>query len=40
MGNLMNPCVDYCFLRYGKQYDINCDNTCEFARVIKKKIEN
>ncbi len=30
----MNPCVDYCYLRYGKQYSHDCDSKCEYAKVV------
>lgn len=33
----MIPCRDYCYVRYGKQYTPDCDNTCDYARVV---IEN
>lgn len=34
---LFNPCVDWCYQRYGKQYTASCDETCEYARVVKEK---
>ena len=33
MGDLFNPCYDYCYLKYGKQYTEECDSTCDYARV-------
>lgn len=30
----MNPCIDYCFNRFGKEYTKDCDNNCEYAKVI------
>lgn len=33
---MMNPCSDYCYLRFGKQYTENCDTTCDYARVVKE----
>ena len=32
----MNPCVDYCYLRFGKQYRPECDDTCDYAKAAKK----
>lgn len=31
----MNPCKDYCYLRFGKQYSADCDTSCEFAKAVK-----
>lgn len=36
---LMNPCIDYCFLRFGKQYNTSCDKECEYAKVVKENRE-
>ena len=43
---MFNPCSDYCYIRFGKQYDPEkCDSYCEFAKVcvenreLKKKLE-
>ena len=33
----MNPCVEFCWKRYYKEYSSKCDNECDYARVI---IEN
>lgn len=30
----MDPCIDYCFNRFDKEYTKNCDNNCEYAKVI------
>ena len=30
----MNPCIDYCFYRFGKEYSQNCNNYCEYAKII------
>ena len=36
----MNPCIDYCYLRLHQQYDpIRCDDSCEYAKVIKENKE-
>lgn len=32
---MMCPCVDYCYLRFGKQYSKECDSKCDYVRVIK-----
>lgn len=34
---MVNPCIDYCFNRFGKFYSSDCDSKCEFAKVIKEK---
>ena len=42
---MFNPCKDYCFIRLGKQYTEECNNSCEFAKVcvenkeLKKRLE-
>lgn len=30
----MNPCIDYCFLRFGKEYTNECDDCCEYAKSV------
>ncbi len=30
----MNPCIDHCYLRYGKQYSHDCNSKCEYAKAI------
>lgn len=35
-NNMMNPCRDYCYLRFGKQYTESCDTTCDYAKVVKE----
>ena len=38
---LFIPCYEHCFLRYGKQYTKDCDDTCDYAKVIKEnKLKN
>ena len=32
----MNPCVNYCYLRFGKQYRPECDEICDYAKAAKK----
>lgn len=32
----MNPCVDYCFQRFGRQYTPECDNYCAYAKAEKR----
>lgn len=29
------PCRDYCYLRFNKQYTKECNNTCDYARIVK-----
>ena len=29
----MNPCVDYCYSRFGKEYTPECDADCDYAKV-------
>lgn len=42
---MINPCKDYCYIRFGKQYTKECDTQCEFAKVcvenreLKKRLE-
>ena len=37
----MNPCKDYCYYRYGKEYTPECDKNCDFAKEVnlRKKLE-
>lgn len=32
----MNPCVDHCYLRFGKQYTPDCDDKCAYAKAEKE----
>ena len=32
----MNPCVDYCFQRFGRQYTPECDAHCAYAKAEKQ----
>ena len=33
-----NPCIDYCYIRYGRQYEPGeCEKRCEFASVYAEK---
>lgn len=34
---MLNPCYEYCYLRFDKQYTEDCDDRCEFAKVVKEK---
>lgn len=34
---MFNPCFDYCYLKFGKQYTQDCDGKCVFAKVSKEK---
>lgn len=36
MSNLMNPCVELCYNRYGKQYSEECDEICAYAKAVKE----
>lgn len=31
---MLNPCVELCYQKYGKDYTPKCDKECEFAKVI------
>ena len=35
LEKLSNPCFEYCYVMYGKSYTKECDNKCEYARVVK-----
>ena len=32
----MNPCIELCYLRYGKQYTPECDEFCDYAKAVKE----
>ena len=34
---MINPCIDLCYTRYGKQYSPDCDDKCEYAKIAKEK---
>lgn len=34
---MINPCIDFCYHRYGRQYSQECDDKCEYAKLIKEK---
>ena len=34
--NLFNPCIEHCFIRYGKQYTKDCDEKCDYAKMAKE----
>lgn len=34
---MFNPCFEHCYNRYGKQYSSECDEKCEFAKMVKEK---
>jgi hypothetical protein len=38
-NNMLNPCVEYCYKQLGKEYTTDCDERCEFAKVLKEKKE-
>lgn len=33
---MFNPCVEHCYVRYGKQYSPECDNECVYAKATRK----
>lgn len=35
-GDIINPCVDYCWLRFRKHYTKNCDHSCDYAKSVKE----
>lgn len=30
----MNPCVELCYLRYGKEYSPECNEKCDYAKAV------
>lgn len=36
---MTNPCIEYCYVRFGKRYTTACDTTCEFAKMVKENRE-
>lgn len=34
---MFNPCIEHCYNRYGKQYSSDCDDKCEYAKVVREK---
>ncbi len=35
--NMFVPCVEHCFVKFGKHYTPKCDNTCEYAKAVKER---
>lgn len=35
----MDPCVDFCFNRFGKTYTEECNDRCEYAKAVRRKKE-
>ena len=33
----MNPCVEYCYNKFGRSYSKKCDTMCDYARIVKEK---
>jgi predicted secreted protein len=33
---MFNPCIDYCYIRYGREYTHECEDRCDYARVCKE----
>lgn len=36
---MTNPCIEYCYIKYGRRYTTSCDTVCEFARIAKENRE-
>lgn len=36
---MFEPCYEHCYLRYGKQYTKECDNECNYAKVVRENKE-
>jgi len=36
---MFNPCVEHCYIKYGKLYSQECNTECEYAKAIKDKQE-
>lgn len=34
---MINPCIDFCYARFSKQYSSDCDDKCEYAKIVKEK---
>ena len=34
--NMFNPCYEHCYLRYSKQYTKECDDNCDYAKIVKE----
>lgn len=30
----MNPCVELCYLRHGKEYSPECNEKCDYAKAV------
>lgn len=33
---MMIPCKDHCYIRFGKQYTEDCDTRCDYAKAVKE----
>lgn len=33
---MFEPCFDHCYIRYNKQYTKECDDNCNYAKVVKE----
>ena len=33
---MFEPCFEHCYIRYGKQYTKECDDTCGYAKAVKE----
>lgn len=37
--NMFNPCIDYCYTKYGTKYSSACEQNCEYAKLKKENKE-
>ena len=33
---MFNPCLEHCYVKYGKEYSEECDSKCEYAKLAKE----
>lgn len=33
---MMEPCYELCWLKYGKQYSVDCIDKCNYAKVAEE----
>lgn len=36
LADMMIPCRDYCYIRFGRQYTEECDTRCDYAKSVKE----
>lgn len=34
---MFEPCIEHCYLRFGKQYTPDCDDKCAYAKAVKER---